>query len=136
MVWIGKAPIDSCVCMFWHREWHYKEMWPCWTTFVTVCVSLWRQRCGIIYAQATPSMTAHFLLPADQDVELSFCSPVSCLPACHQAAHYKDNGPKLWNCKPIPIKYFFVWVAMVRVFLHSNRNSETEVSIRSKILLW
>ena len=47
----------------------------------------------VSYAQATPSMTAHFLLPADQDVELLFRSPVSCLPACHQAAHNKDNGP-------------------------------------------
>jgi hypothetical protein len=36
-----------------------------------------------------------FLLPADQDVELSAPSPASCLPAYHHASCYDDNGLNL-----------------------------------------
>ena len=37
----------------------------------------------VSYAQATLSVdTVHFLLPVDQDVELSALSLASCLPVC------------------------------------------------------
>ena len=36
---------------------------------------------GLIYAQATPNVSVHFLFPADQNVGLSAPSPAPCLPA-------------------------------------------------------
>jgi hypothetical protein len=46
---------------------------------------------GVSNAQARSSVTL-FLLPANPDVELSATSPASCLPACHHASCYDDNG--------------------------------------------
>ena len=37
----------------------------------------------VSYAQAMPNDKVHFLLPADQDVELSAPSPAPCMPAQH-----------------------------------------------------
>ena len=49
----------------------------------------------VSYAQATPSVTHNlFLLPADQDVELS-APPAPCLPARCHASHHGDNGLNL-----------------------------------------
>ena len=39
--------------------------------------------CGLIYAQAMPSVGNHFLLPASQDVGRSATSPAPCLSAHH-----------------------------------------------------
>jgi hypothetical protein len=51
--------------------------------------------CEVSYAQAAPSVAHSFLLPADQDVELSASPAPPCLPACHHASHYDDNGLNL-----------------------------------------
>ena len=53
--------------------------------FVEVDMMLleWRQALrAYTYAQATPSVLVQFLLPLNQDVELSAPFPVPCLPAC------------------------------------------------------
>lgn len=47
--------------------------------------------CGLIYAQATPNVTVPFLLPADQNVELSAPCLAPCLPACHCASCHDEN---------------------------------------------
>lgn len=47
----------------------------------------------VSYAQAIPSVdTDYFLLPADQEIELSAPSPAPCLPAQCHASHHDDNG--------------------------------------------
>ena len=46
----------------------------------------------VSYAQAVSSVKVHFLLPADQDVELMAPSPELCMPVCQHALHH-DNGP-------------------------------------------
>lgn len=57
--------------------------------------------------QATLSV-AHslFLLPEEQDVELSapFLTPTP--PACHHAFCPGSNGLNLLNCELVPIKFF------------------------------
>jgi hypothetical protein len=46
-----------------------------------------------------------FLLPADQDVELS--APLApCLPACFHAFQHDNNGLNPWNYKPAAVKCF------------------------------
>lgn len=52
--------------------------------FVEVNMVLeWRQALrAYMYAQDTPSVSVHFLLPLNQVVELSAPSPAPCLPAC------------------------------------------------------
>ena len=35
-----------------------------------------------------------------------FFSPALCLPDCQQAYCSAGNRPRLWNCKPAPMKYF------------------------------
>ena len=66
-------------------------------------------RCGIVRgsvslgtdfevseAQARPRVFhSLFLLPMDQDVELSAPSPALCLPACCHASSHDDNGLNL-----------------------------------------
>ena len=49
----------------------------------------------ISYAQAMPSVTVHFLLPVDQDAELSVPSPVTCLPTCYHVSCHEYNGLNL-----------------------------------------
>jgi hypothetical protein len=46
-----------------------------------------------------------FLLPSDQDAELS-APPAPCLPAHLVAFWHDDNELNLWKCKPVPMKYF------------------------------
>lgn len=53
-----------------------KSVRPFWKKCVTVAVGF------EVYAQAIPNEADHFLLPADQDGELS--ARAKCLPACHQ----------------------------------------------------
>ena len=69
------------------------------------CVSL---RVGFedIYAQATPSVSSHFLLPTEQDAELSTPPPAPCLHLHETMSHYDDNGLNLWNYNSPPIKCF------------------------------
>ncbi|KAL6091731.1 hypothetical protein STEG23_019531, partial [Scotinomys teguina] len=62
------------------REQHYQEVWSCWRKCVTVGVSF-----EVSYAQAAPSVAVDFLMPVDQDVDLSASSPAR-LPARHYAA--------------------------------------------------
>ncbi|MEJ1288623.1 gasdermin C [Cricetulus griseus] len=54
------------------------------------CLGTHRKKCHcdlgfeVSYAQASPSVTVHFLLPSGQDTDLSALSPAPCLPACHR----------------------------------------------------
>ena len=41
----------------------------------------------LIYIQATPSVSVHFLLPSDQDVEFSVTSSAPCLSHTSKANH-------------------------------------------------
>jgi hypothetical protein len=59
-------------------------------------VSLCRAGFEVSYTQAMLSVTCvTFLLPTDQDVELSVSSPALCLPACCRASCHDDNGLNL-----------------------------------------
>ena len=62
----------------------------------------------VSYAQATPSVTVHFLLPTEQDAELSTPPPAPCLHVHETMFHYDGNGLNLWNYNPPPIKYFLL----------------------------
>ena len=56
-------------------------------------MSLWRAGFEVSNVQATPSVghIVNFLLPVDQDIEISVPSPAPCLLTCH----HEDNGLNL-----------------------------------------
>jgi hypothetical protein len=58
-------------------------------------------------AQARPSSSFFFLLPAVPDVEFSALSPTSSPPKCHHVSHHDDNELKPQNCKPAPITFLY-----------------------------
>ena len=49
----------------------------------------------VMYAQAMPSVSVHFLLFMDPDVEFSAASPAPHLPECHHASCRDANGLNL-----------------------------------------
>ena len=67
--------------------------------------------------------------PADPDVELSVPSLAPCPPACHHVRLPATMLPTMdfpqrtnpLNCKPTPIKWLPLGVAVVMVSLHSNK---------------
>jgi hypothetical protein len=75
-------------------------MWPCLRKCVTIGVDL-----EVSEVQVWPVCHSLFLLPTDQDTELSAPSPALCLPTCHHAS-LPDNRLKPLSCKPIPSKCF------------------------------
>lgn len=50
-------------------------------------------------AQPRPSVSL-FLLPENQNVKLSDCSPAPGMPASCHTPHHDDNGLNLQGCKP------------------------------------
>ena len=80
----------------WPREWHDKEVWPCWKK----CVTVGENFQNLLLA---PWKLIFWLL-LDQDIERS-TTPEPCLPGCYHAFCHDDNGPNLWNCKPVPISF-------------------------------
>ena len=79
----------------------------------------------VSYTQALPSVEHIFLLPVDQDVELS-APPAPRLPACcHAFCHDEMDWISETVSQPNLKKNFFFFkirVALVMVSLHSNKN--------------
>lgn len=104
------------------------QEWPCWRKCVTMGVGFevsyirLRLHQGQKLASSwLPTEEGLFLLPSDQDGELSAPSLAPCLPACHHVSCHNDNGLNLWSCKLLSIECFsFIEVSIVMVFLHSN----------------
>ena len=93
VVWMGRAPIDSCV----------------WILGLVEVGAVLLEDVGhlgagseLSYAQAMPIVTHSLLLPANQNIELL----APCLTVCCHASHHDDNGLNLSNCKPVPVKCF------------------------------
>ena len=61
---------------------------------------------GLICSSCAQCGTISFLLPVDQNVELSAPSPAPCLPVqCHVSCH-DDNGPDLWTVSQLHLIVF------------------------------
>jgi hypothetical protein len=74
-------------------------MWPCWRKCVTVGVGF-----EVSYTQDPSNMVWRlFLLPVDQDVQLSAAYPKQCLPRCCHGFYHDDND-QTSETKPSSIK--------------------------------
>jgi hypothetical protein len=106
------------------------EVWPCWSRCGVVGRSVSVCHCGGGLRELPPSclrIPVSSCLPSEQDVELS-APPAPCLAGCCHASCFDDNGLNLWNCKPAPIKYSFIRVALVTVSLPSSKTQTKTVS--------
>lgn len=71
---------------------------------LSVCVSVGGDL-EVSYAQAMSNVIhSLFLLPVDQDVELSASSLAPYPPGCCRSFYHGENGLNLWNCMLFPIK--------------------------------
>jgi len=97
VVWIGLAPIDSCI-------------WICLAQGVALLggVALLEEVCHCVSGLWDPSpscLETVFWLPLEQDVGLS--APLAWgLSGCCHASRHDDNELNFWTCKPALIKCY------------------------------
>lgn len=84
-------------------------------------------------AQARP-LDSLFLLPMDQDVELSSTSLIQYLPVYQHAPRHNKNGLNLRNYKISPVKYYLISIAVAMVCLHDNRTLTKTLMIFNSML--
>ena len=66
----------------------------------------------------------HFLLLAEQDIELSDSPPAPWLPVYLSVSHLAYNRLYFWKCKPATSKcFFFIRISIVIVYLLSNKTT-------------
>lgn len=78
--------------------------------------SLWGLKCSS-HANGSGSLPAAYK---------SWCrTPALCLLSCCHPSYHDDNGINLWSSERAPNKWVLIWVALVIVSFHSNRNPKT-----------
>jgi hypothetical protein len=63
------------------------EAWPSWSWCGHVRTGVSQRKLWVFRCSRLDKCHFLFLLPDNQDVEVSATSPAPCLPACHHASH-------------------------------------------------
>ena len=112
-----------CICLA--REWHYLQVWPCWSRCVTegvgfksLILDTWKQ----VFSS----------WPSDKDVELS-APPAPCLPGCWHALTLMIMD---WTSEPVcqPQLNILLRVDSVMVSVHSSKTLTKTYRITVKSL--